>query len=915
MKIQFDSKQQYQLDAVNSTVGLFNGQPLDKGDFELEIKKNSGQMIIEGGFVVGNNLLIKEEEIIKNLHTIQEQNKLEKSGITSGGGIGVGAIGTEMIGVGGSYQHLKDGLNFSIEMETGTGKTYVYLRTIHELNKKYGFKKFIIVVPSIAIKEGVIKNLEITKEHFNMLYDNPEMDFYVYDPKKRGLLKNFATNNSLQILVINIDSFAKFSQEKKKGNVIYQESDWGVPIQYIQSVKPIVIADEPQNMETDIRKKAIANLNPLCTLRYSATHKYHYNLIYKLDPVKAYDLGLVKKIEVDSVLEENNQNAPYLELESVKSQKNTISVKLKMDVNEKDGIKRKSVAVKKSSRTSSECDLFKLSGEREIYRDYVVDAVDVVAQSITFSNGKTIFVGESWGGLKDEIMKLQIRQTILNHFEKEKKLKDKGIKVLSLFFIDRVANYREYIDNTVRKGKIAQWFEEAFNEVKNNPIFSDLVSNSVEEVHNGYFSQDKKGLLKDTKGDSSLDNDTYSLIMKDKERLLSMSEPLRFIFSHSALREGWDNPNVFQICTLNETQSEIKKRQEIGRGLRLPVNQEGQRIFDDNINTLTVIANERYEDFAKKLQTEIEDECNVEFGGRIKNKRREVRVKLTKAYKLSEDFKVLWDKIKHKTQYQVEYKTEDLVDMVGDELSKVEITAPKIVSLKAKIGITTEGVTTGLSNVSEKRIEYGVENKMIPDILGYIQNKTKLTKDTILKIIQKSGKGQEIDKNPQQFMDSATNIIKGTLEKMMIDGIKYEKLKGENSYYAMELFENEELHSYLDNVVKVQDKDKTLYDHILVDSDVESQFAKDLETMEKVKFYFKLPYWFKIQTPIGSYNPDWAIVLENDKKIYFVAETKSGGEIRESEGAKIKCGRKHFEQLDDVKFERVETVLQMFGSA
>jgi type III restriction enzyme len=912
MKLQFDSNQQYQIDAINSAVSLFNGQPLDKGDFELEVKKNRGQMMIDGGLVVGNNLLIKEEEIIKNLHFIQEKNELEKSPTEDGGDF-AGAFDEYMWGEGDGENHLKDGLNFSTEMETGTGKTYVYLRTIHELHKKYGFKKFIIVVPSIAIKEGVIKNLEITKEHFNMLYDNPEMDFYVYEPKKRVMLKNFAKTNSLQILVINIDSFAKFSQEKKKGNVIYQDSDWGVPIKYVQSVRPIVIADEPQNMETEIRKQAIANLNPLCTLRYSATHKYHYNLIYKLDPVKAYDLGLVKKIEVDSVLEENNQNAPYMELESVKSQKNTISVKLKIDVNEENGIKRKSISIKKSSRTGTECDLYKLSGEREIYKDYVVDAVDVVAQSITFSNGKTIYVGESWGGLNEEIMKLQIRQTILNHFEKEKKLKEKGIKVLSLFFIDRVANYREYTNNTVQKGKIAKWFEEIFDEVKNNPNFKGINSNSVEEVHNGYFSQDKKGQLKDTKGDSALDVDTYSLIMKDKERLLSMSEPLRFIFSHSALREGWDNPNVFQICTLNETQSEMKKRQEIGRGLRLPVNQDGQRLFDDNINILTVIANERYEDFARKLQTEIEDECNVEFGGRIKNKRREVKIRLTKAYKLSEDFKELWEKIKHKTQYRVEYKTDDLVKMAGDELSKVDITAPKIVSLKARIDITAEGVTTGLANVSEKRIEYNAENKTIPDILGYIQNKTKLTKDTILKIIQQSGKGNEIEKNPQQFMDLATNVIKGELEKLVIDGIKYEKLKGENSYYAMELFENEELHSYLDNVVKVQNKDKTLYDHILIDSNIESQFAKDLETLEKVKFYFKLPYWFKIQTPIGSYNPDWAIVLENDKKIYFVAETKSGGEIRGSEGVKIKCGRKHFEQLDDVKFERVETVLQMFS--
>ncbi|KKP67792.1 MAG: Restriction endonuclease [Candidatus Moranbacteria bacterium GW2011_GWE1_35_17] len=913
MKLQFDSKQQYQIDAVNSVTSLFNGQPLNKGDFELEIEKNSGQMIIDGGFVVGNNLLLKEEEIIKNLHIVQEQNKLEKADAENlNTRFGTFKYGERRYGE--SSQKLKDGLNFSIEMETGTGKTYVYLRTIHELYKKYGFKKFIIVVPSVAIKEGVIKNLEITKEHFNILYDNPEMDFYVYDPKKRGLLKNFATTNSLQILVINIDSFAKFSQEKKKGNIIYQKSDWGVPIEYIQAVKPIVIVDEPQNMETEIRKKAITNLHPLCTLRYSATHKHHYNLIYKLDPVRAYDLGLVKKIEVDSVLEENNQNDPYIELESVASQKNAICVKLKIDVNEKTGIKRKTVTIKKSSRTRTECDLHKLSGEREIYKDYIVDAVDITAQSITFSNGKTIFVGESWGGFKEDIMKLQIRQTIINHFEKEKKLKDKGIKVLSLFFIDRVANYREYADSIVKKGKIAEWFEEIFNEVKANPIFAGITLNSAEEVHGGYFSQDKKGQLKDTKGDSILDNDTYSLIMKDKERLLSSKEPLRFIFSHSALREGWDNPNVFQICTLNETQSEIKKRQEIGRGLRLPVNQDGQRIFDDNINTLTVIANEKYEDFAKKLQTEIEDDCNVEFGGRINNKRKEVKIKLTKAYKLSEDFKELWEKIKQKTQYQVEYKTDDLVKIAGKELSNISISAPKIVSLKAKIGITDEGVTTELANVSEKKIEYG-KYVAIPDVLGYIQNKTKLTKDTILKIIKESGKGSEMDKNPQQFMDYATIIINEALKKLMIDGIKYEKLKGENSCYAMELFENEELNSYLDNVVKVQNEEKTLYSHVLVDahSSVETQFAKDLETLEKVKFYFKLPYWFKIQTPIGSYNPDWAIVLENDKKIYFVAETKSGGEIRESESAKIKCGRKHFEQLDNVRFERVEKVIEIMS--
>ncbi len=807
-------------------------------------------------------------------------------------------------------EELKDGLNFSVEMETGTGKTYVYLRTIHELNKKYGFKKFIIVVPSVAIKEGVIKNLEITKEHFAMIYDKPEMDFYVYDPKKRGMLKNFATNNSLQILVINIDSFAKFNQEKKGGNIIYQDSDWGVPIRYIQSTKPIVIVDEPQSMETDIRKEAIANLNPLCTLRYSATHKYHYNLIYKLDPVKAYDLNLVKRIEVDSVLEESNQNEPFIELESVKSQKNTISIKMKIDAISNEGISRKSVVIKKSPRKSSEYDLFKLSGEREIYRNYVVDAADVIAQSITFSNGKTFFVGDSVGGLSDDIMKFQIRQTIQNHFEKEQRLKDKGIKVLSLFFIDRVANYRKYQGGITIKGKIAEWFEEVFEEIKSQPKYADLFPYSAEQVHNGYFSKDKKGQLKDTKGDSQADDDTYFLIMKDKEKLLSLDEPLRFIFSHSALREGWDSPNVFQICTLNETKSELKKRQEIGRGLRLPVNQEGQRIFDTNINVLTVIANESYEDFARKLQTEIEDECGVNFSGRIKNKRKRKKLKLRKEYYLDENFKSLWDKIKQRTRYQVEYSTEELIEKSGKALSSVQINKPKIVSLKARLDITKEGITTGLSSVSEERNNHNTTLDFIPDILCYIQNKTKLTKDTILKTIQASKKDDDISNNPQQFMDFAVSAIKNTLQKMMVNGIKYEKIA--NEFWEMKKFEDEELEGYLENLVKVQNKNKTLYDYTTVDSNVESEFAKDLDSMENVKFYFKLPYWFKIDTPVGSYNPDWAIVFENDKKIYFVAETKAEGEIRESEQQKIFCREKHFAQLDEVVFKRVTKVKQIF---
>ena len=328
MKLQFDPNQQYQLDAINAMVDIFKGQPLSKGDFEVEVKMSEAGNRLFGDLVVGNKLALSQEEIIKNLHEIQERNEIEKSEVeidTIKYGDPNFKYGDQNRKYGQGASRLQNGLNFLAEMETGTGKTYIYLRTIHELYQKYGFKKFIIVVPSIAIKEGVIKNLKITKDHFNLIYEKPEMDFYVYDPKKRGLLKNYATTNTLQILVINIDSFAKFNAKKNGKNVIYQDSDWGIPIEYIKAAHPIVIMDEPQNMETDIRAKAIENLNPLCTLRYSATHTNPYNLVYRLDPVKAYDLGLVKKIEVDSIVLESSFNNAFVELKSVQARKMTVS--------------------------------------------------------------------------------------------------------------------------------------------------------------------------------------------------------------------------------------------------------------------------------------------------------------------------------------------------------------------------------------------------------------------------------------------------------------------------------------------------------------------------------------------------------------------------------------------------------------
>ncbi|HNT79593.1 MAG TPA: DEAD/DEAH box helicase family protein [Bacteroidia bacterium] len=877
MKLHFDSNQDYQIDAIKSITDIFEGQPLSSGDFEFSMT-SSGTLLSENGF--GNRLALTEEQIWENIKTIQQRNEIKD-------------IKEEL-----------QGMNFSVEMETGTGKTYVYLRTIYELQKLYGFKKFVIVVPSVAIREGVLKNLQITHEHFQSLYDKASISFDVYDSKKVSNLRGFASSNAIQVLVINIDSFAKDE------NIINKPNDkltGKKPIEFIQSCNPIVIVDEPQNMETEIRKKAIEKLNPLCTLRYSATHTYLYNLMYSLNPVKAYDLGLVKQIEVDSVVSENDFNSTFIQLEAITRSGNNIKAKVKIDVNSPQGNKRKSVQVSRNK-----LDLFALSGENPKYDGLKVYEIDYGNEQIELTNGVVLKVGESQGGMNDEVMKFMIRKTVEEHLKKEKAYKEKGIKVLSLFFIDKVKNYREYDTNgNPLKGKFAQWFEEIYKHEIAKPVFKDLMPYSEEEVHNGYFSQDNKGRIKDTGGETQADDDTYKLIMHDKEKLLEINTPLRFIFSHSALREGWDNPNVFQICTLNETKSEIKKRQEIGRGLRLSVNQSGQRIFDRNINKLTVVANERYEDFARALQQEIEQDCGVDFSGRVKDKGKREKVNLRKGFEADAKFLEIWNKIKFHTRYSVEFKTDELVNIAAKAVREMpETKKPNITSTKKKVVITDEGVDGQL--VSDSGDDCDGFQFEIPDMLAYIQGKTELTRSTILEVLKKSGRINELLLNPQLFMDNAVGSIKSVLYELMIDGIKYEKIG--SKVYEMTLFEDNELEIYLDQFTHtVTTPDKTIYEnYIPLDSKVESDFAKDCESSENIEFYFKLPFWFKIDTPIGSYNPDWALVFKGEKKIYFVAETKGEGqELRGSEKMKIKCGTEHFKKFEDVVYKRISKVSEL----
>lgn len=887
-KLEFDPNLDYQLDAIKAVTDLFEGQPLEDAAIEFQLGGNKGQQSFING--VGNNLIISNDQLLKNLQTVQERNEIKPS--------------TSL-----------DGNHFSIEMETGTGKTYVYLRTMYELFAQYGFKKFVIVVPSVAIREGVLKNLQITHEHFQTKYENVPVHFDVYDSAKVSNLRGYATGNNIEILVINIDAFAKDENIINKPN---DKLNGQRPIEFIQSTHPIVIVDEPQNMETPKRKEAIDNLKPCCTLRYSATHRNTYNLVYSLNPVKAYDLGLVKQIEVDSIVEENSDNSAFVAVENVTATKTKVAAKLAINVNEPGGVKKKSFTVKVGD------DLYKLSKEREIYSDgFIIEEIDVSNECITLSNGNILYKGDSQGGLTEEVMKVQIQKTVEEHLKKEKRLNKEGIKVLSLFFIDKVANYREYDpDGNPSKGKFAQWFEEAYLDMVSKPAFKELNKHPIDQIHNGYFASDKKGKWKDTRETESSQNsqdaaDTYNLIMRDKEALLEPDNALRFIFSHSALREGWDNPNVFQICTLNETKSDIKKRQEIGRGLRLAVvikDGKGVRTYDRNINKLTVIANEAYEDFAKALQKEIEDDCGVSFAGRVKNKRDRTAIKLRKGFEADTKFLEIWERIKHRTSYRVDYDTAELIEKASKELTELpEIKAPSIRSTKVGVIINEEGVST--TYAGDRVQTYDSYSWKIPDVLGYIQSRTELTRSTIFSILERSGRIPDILVNPQLFLDLASQAIRRTLYAMMIDGIKYQKIGGLE--YEMTSFSAQELEVYLnDFTYSVNDPDKTIYEeYIPLDSETETQFAKDCESSEMIEFYFKLPSWFTIPTPIGTYNPDWAVVFKDDKKIYFVAETKNTGtddvdlkKLKLDEQLKIKCGKAHFQQIDGVEYKVVSKV-------
>ena len=990
MKLKFNPDLEYQKHAISAIVDLFIGQLSKQSNFTVVSPSSAlqpGLLPTENG--IGNRLDLDEEAILSNLQKIQLRNGLKQSKKLSRGKF-----------------------DFDVEMETGTGKTYVYLRTIHELNKNYGFTKFVIVVPSLAIKEGVNKALQITKEHFSQLYDNAICEYFIYDSGNLGKVRNFVVSDNIQIMIINIDAFRRsFTDPSKetKANIIHRRQDGmnGMrPIELIQETNPFVIIDEPQSVDTTPKaKKAIDSLNPLAIFRYSATHVEKHHPVYRLDAVDAYEMELVKQIEVAGFESVNQHNRAYIRLVSVDNQKSPITARVEIDVQKSGKIDRKTITVRQGDN------LYERSNNREVYEGYIIN--DIYAgegnEYIDFtSRPEFVRLGESIGDVDElELKSQQIRKTIEEHLNKELILNRKGIKILSLFFIDKVANYRQYDEEGNQiKGPYAEIFEEQYTDLirkpKYNTLFDKLVELDTEAdaVHDGYFSIDKvvkrgnreEYIFKETKtGNAQADDDAYNLIMRDKEKLLSFDSKLRFIFSHSTLKEGWDNPNVFQICTLNETKSDIKRRQEIGRGLRLCVNQDGERLFGFDINTLTVMANESYEDFAEGLQKEIEEESGVKFGvieshtfanlsiekengelgylgekaskkifayfkdqgyvndkGKVTDKLREVlwnneftvpeeyeankeliealtkkisgklniknnaekqRIRLNKQVFLSEDFKALWDQIKYKTIYSVQFDSEELINKCVQEIRKgLSVESGKLIFTKAKVDISSSGVIAQETDMVALLATSVVET--LPDIITFLQNRTNLTRRTIVEILTQSKTLDLFKKNPQKYMDEVGKLIESQMRLMIIDGIKYTKI-GDDEFYVQSEFENEELFGYLNkNMVP---SNKSVYEYVVYDSDNEASFVERFENNESIKLYAKMPDWFKINTPIGTYNPDWAILLEKDgdQRLYFVLETKGQTlveALRPIESAKIECGKTHFKALDtEVEFEVVDS--------
>lgn len=1002
MKLQF-KHQKFQADAAKTVVDVFAGQPYLTPSYMMD--RGSGtfqQRLSEDDDFTGwsNQKIVPELNdrlILEHINTIQRANQIKPS------------------------DKLEGRYNLTIEMETGVGKTYTYIKTMYELNRAYGWSKFIVVVPSIAIREGVYKSFQVTQEHFAEEYGK-KIRFFIYNSSQLTEIDRFASDNSINVMIINSQAFNAKGKDARRIYMKLDEFRSRRPIDIIAKTNPILIIDEPQSVEGKQTKENLKQFNPLMTLRYSATHKSDsiYNMIYRLDAMEAYNKHLVKKIAVKGVTESGSTaTESYVYLESINLSKSAPTATIQFDMKGAKGIR-------KVTRTVSEgYNLYDNSGQMEEYKQgFVVSRIDGRDDSVEFINGIKIYAGEVIGKVsEDQIRRIQIRETILSHIQRERELFYKGIKVLSLFFVDEVAKYKQYDDaGRPFNGIYADMFEEEYNDIVNNlqiKIGEDdhlkyLSSIPVEKTHAGYFSIDKKGKMIDSKANEKRENskekmsndvDAYDLIMKNKELLLDRNpkkSPVRFIFSHSALREGWDNPNVFQICTLKQSSSEVRKRQEVGRGLRLCVNQDGERMDTNvlgnnvhNVNVLTVVASESYESFAKGLQSEIAEAvadrpraitAELFIGKVIKDENGNEQVvdsdtahaihydlivngyidkkgALTKKYyddkanreiKVADEvadsavsviqiidsiydsrammpenarsnnielevdesklampeFKALWEKINSKSVYVVDFDTEELIRKSINSLDR-KLHVSKIY-FKIETGTmnqikSKEELISGSAFVKEVSQGYGnvisVSSNVKYDLIGKMVDETGLTRKAIIKILQgiQPSTFDQFKINPEEFIIKASSLINDEKATAIIEHITYNVM---DDKYDTDVFTDPTIKGRLG--VNAMKANKHLYDHIVYDSTNEKDFATELDTNKDVAVYVKLPDGFYISTPVGKYNPDWAIAFYEGtvKHIYFVAETKgsmNSMQLRLIEESKIHCAREHFKAISNGK--------------
>ena len=843
MQIKYLS-QPHQQKAINATIDLFSGQSKLESEYD----------IFDGEAVCSNVLTLDEESLLSNLQIIQKSNNVD--------------VSVEL-----------ETLDFTIEMETGTGKTYVYIKTILEMYSRYGWNKFIIITPSIAIREGVLNSLKSMKEHFKKKFNFP-YDYFEYDSSRLSSLKHFIRDDTLNIMVMTIDSF-------KRSNTVlnqFKEGFVGTPKDSLQKTNPILILDEPQNMESELSKTSISELNPLFALRYSATHKNHYNLLYSLSPKEALQNGLVKQIDVLALSENQTINDVYinvLKIEIDKKSKRPVA-SLELIVNNRDEFVKKIVKIKGN-------DSLKDKTKNPIYTGFIVDEINFKELFIQFENGLKLELYEANGQVKHQIQQEQIGEAIKLHMQKFEELKAKNIKVLSLFFIDKVANFLKEED-----GWIENFFCSEFDRYKKD--YDSFKNLNAKDIYASYFAKRKNSFvdeLKNSDSDRKLAKKTYDLIMKDKEKLLNFDEDVSFIFSHSALKEGWDNPNVFFITTLNDTKSEMKKRQILGRGVRLAVNSNGERVNDKNINRLTVIANESFDEFARSLQLEYEVN-GISNGVKLNNIKKRKKAKLREDKAELREFKELWKKLKQKTVYEISLNTLEYKEKVVAKLQSIEVRDKKILKQFGRLGSDLDGY---VEDEKHTKLKYEEE---LPNIVDILDKEIGLSRKTIIEIFQEFG----FDKFTKEFVKNSDAYVKEVLnafEYVMFDmlsenGLVYKKI---DEYYEFSNIFIDEISGY-----DLEDTTRGLYEAEEFDSEIEKKFINCADTY--FKFFTKLPSSFKIKTPLGTYNPDFAVIKLDESEGSFVIETKGSKDERDLRGREkwqIAYAKKHFELLD-IKYKK-----------